>query len=122
VNRLEVAVLSAWFVLVVVVCLVRDPVSAALGIAAGVAATLAVLPRVRRARRVVARRLGDDAPLPHRGVQLAVVGRRVGVHVAAVVVLAVVLAFVPFAAGRALSALVAAGTTLALGLTAAPRH
>ena len=121
-NRLEVAVLSAWFVLVVVGCLLRDPVSASLGIAAGGAAGAAALPRVRRVRRAVARRLGEDAPLPHRGVDVAVVGRRVAVHVAGIIALAVALALVPFAAGRVLSALVAAGTTAALVLTAAPRH
>lgn len=121
-NRLEVAALSAWFVLVVVACLLRDPVSASLGVVAGAGAGAAALPRVRRVRRAVARRLGERAPVPHRGVDPAVVGRRVAVHLVAIAVVAVVLALVPFAAGRVLSALVAAGTTAALVLTAAPRH
>ena len=121
-NRLEVAALSAWFVLVVAACLLRDPVSAALGVVVGAGAGAAALSRVRRVRRAVSRRLGGTAPVPHRGVDPAVVARRVAVHLAAVAVVAVVLALVPFAAGRVLSALVAAGTTAALVLTAAPRH
>ncbi len=121
-NRVEVTVLSAWFVLVVVGCLLRDPVSASLGVVAGAGLGVSALPRVRRVRRAVARRLGEDAPVPRRSLDVAVVGRRVVVHVAVIVVVAVVLALVPFAAGRVLSALVAAGTTAALVLTAAPRH
>lgn len=121
-NRLEVALLSLWFVLVVVVCIARDPVSAAIGVVAGVAAGYVVLPRVRRVRRAVARRLGDAVAERHRGVRPRVLLTRIGVHVAAIAVVALVLVFVPFAAGRVLSALVAAGTTTALVLTAAPRH
>ncbi len=121
-NRLEVALLSVWFVLVVAVCVLRDPVSASLGVAAGAAASAAVLPRVRRVRRAVARRLGDEVAVPRHGVRPRVLGTRVAVHVAAIAALAVLLVFVPFAAGRTLSALVAAGTTLALVLTVAPRH
>ena len=101
-NRFEVAVLSAWFVLVVVGCLLRDPVSASLGVVGGAGAGVAALPSVRRVRRAVARRLGEDAPLPHRGVDVGVVGRRVLVHVAAVLAVALVLAVVALAAGRVL--------------------
>ena len=120
-NRSEVLVLSAWFALVVVVCLLRDPVSAALGSAAGLAASTAVLPRLRRVRRAVSARLGDDLEVPHRGMRWRGIAVRIGVHLGVIAVLAVVLALVPFAAGRVLSALVAALTVLALVVTAARR-
>ena len=121
-NRLEVLVLSAWFVLVVAVCVLRDPWSAALGACVGLAASVAVLPRLRSARRVLSSRLGDDLELPHRGVRWRGVAVRVGAHLGVVAALAVVLVFVPLAGGRVLSALVAGLTVPALVLTAAGRR
>ena len=121
-NRLEVLVLSAWFVLVVAVCVLRDPWSATLGAAIGLAASVPALPRLRSVRRVLSARLGDDLEVPHRGVRWRGIAVRVAAHLGLVVALAVVLAFVPLAAGRVLSAAVAALTVLALVLTAAGRR
>ena len=113
--------LSAWFLLLVAVCVLRDPYSAAIGAGAGLLASAAALPRLRRVRRTLSARLGDDLELPHGGVRWRGLAVRVGAHLAVVVVLAVVLPFVPFAGGRVLSALVAALSVLALALTAARR-
>ena len=120
-NRLEVLVLSAWFVLVVAVCVLRDPFSALLGAGAGLALSAGALPRLRRVRRALSARLGDELEVPHRGVRWRGLAVRVGAHVAVIAGLAVLLALVPFAAGRVLSALVAALSVLALVLTAARR-
>ena len=120
-NRLEVLVLSAWFVLVVAVCLLRDPWSATLGAVAGLVASGALLPRLRRVRRAVSARIGDGLEVPHRGVRWRGIGLRVGVHLGVVTGIAVLLAIIPFAAGRVLSALVAALTVVALVVTAARR-
>ena len=114
--------LSAWFVLVVAVCVVRDPISASAGAVAGVAASVALLPRLRRVRRALSARIGDDLEIPHRGVRWRGVLTRIGAHLVVVGGLAVLLTFVPFAGGRVLSALVAAVTVLALAVTAAPRR
>ena len=120
-NRLEVLVLSAWFVLVVAVCVLRDPFSALLGAAAGLALSGAALPRTRRVQRALSRALGDELEVPHRGVRWRGIAVRVGAHVAVLVGLAVVLVLVPFAGGRVLSALAAALSVLALVVTAARR-